>query len=125
MTTRYSKATDGSRTYFRASARGHVYQSLSVDPTCERIEFGWTMHHDSRGAFPAVEITGQEYRALVALKLARFAAMKAAWIAANPGKELHRSWFSGTAPRDSWISNDALPVAGWTAIDTTTEEEPA
>jgi hypothetical protein len=66
MSVRYFKATDGQRTYFRASPT-RIYQSLSVDPT-RPVIWGWTLHRHANGRYPAVEITREEYVRLCAIK---------------------------------------------------------
>lgn len=103
MTTiRYFKATDGDRTFFRASPT-RVYLSASVFPDYR----DFVLHWDARGPFPVTEITRQEFKALVALKAARIEREKAAYRAAHPGTPNSlSSW--GTAPRDSWVANEDI-----------------
>lgn len=86
MTKRYFKATDGERTFFRASD-SRVYLSLTVDPT---IHNGWSMHWDARGLHPAVEITGPEFRKLNETKKRRIGPYDARYTSAG----------------DSWVYND-------------------
>ena len=77
---RYFKATDGIKTYFRASP-SRAYLSMS------RVEDykGWVFHLHNKGMFPVTEIDAVEYRALAALKKKRDS--------------------YATAPRDSWVFN--------------------
>lgn len=82
-TTRYFAATDGTRTYFRASS-SRAYRSMSNDPTYPRQ---WSFHMYSSAPYPVHEITGKEYRALIRAKAVRT---------------------SGTAPSDSWVYNRDL-----------------
>jgi len=99
--TRYFKATDGKRTFFRASPT-RAYQSLTVYPDWR----DWCLHRDGRGVFPATEITRQEYNALIALKNERGLRDQAKWEESNG-----RSWNGGaflTAPGDSWVYNEVL-----------------
>jgi hypothetical protein len=113
MPTRYFKATDGTFTVFRATA-SRVYASawMVIDRSTERaandtwvpvgephpVNMGFSAKPSA--ALPAVEITKAEYSALVARKVARTDAEKAA----NPA--LWRGY--GHSPRDSWVSNEAL-----------------
>jgi hypothetical protein len=60
MTTRYFKASDGERTYFRATKNAYI--ALRSDRYNHR---GWST---VSGEWPAVAITKAEYEALVALK---------------------------------------------------------
>lgn len=83
MTKRYFKATDGERTYFRASP-SMPYQSLTPIAPGQR----WAMHLHARGQFPVVEIDAAEFRTLTLLKKLR-----------APG---------ASAPRHSWIFNAQL-----------------
>lgn len=85
MAKRYFKATDGKRTYFRASPT-RVYLSATIDPT---VFNGFILHRDARGRFPVAEITGAEYRQLITAKQKR---------AALEGVR-------SDAPCDSWIEN--------------------
>lgn len=85
MTTRYFKATDGEKTYFRASSG--AYESLTgLEPGA--LRFGWSFHRDGRGRHPVTEITRKEYVALIALKQKRV-----------PGRN---------APGYSWVLNSAI-----------------
>lgn len=81
-TTRYFAATDGNKTYFRASPT-RVYRSMSKNNWP-----GWMFSMHARGPYPVHEITGKEYRALINLKAKR-----------DP---------KATAPRDSWVFNHDL-----------------
>lgn len=107
-TTRYFKATDGKNTYFRASP-SRAYLSLTG---FEPGRFGFTLHRDTRGRFPAVEITRQEYVKLVELKQARLAQAKADFQAKHPEQKLHSFSFAGNAPSDSWVRNEVLAEVG-------------
>lgn len=104
MATRYFKGTDGERTYFRASPT-RVYRSLISQTT---PYFGWTFSMHDRAPHPVVEITRQEYVALTALKVARCERIKAEWRSAHPGESDQHLGYIGTAPRDSWVRNDAI-----------------
>lgn len=92
MTDRYFKATDGVRTYFRASPT-RVYRSMSTGQGYNRRDT--VLHMHDRGMFPAVEITRAEYNALMALKRIRTA-----------GRTYHSS-----APSDSWVENSEIAAA--------------
>lgn len=82
-TTRYFAATDGTKTYFRASPT-RIYRSMSTGKWP-----GWMFSMHDRGPYPVREITGKEFRALMRAKAQR-----------DP---------KATAPRDSWVFNSDLP----------------
>jgi hypothetical protein len=101
--TRYFKATDGSRTYFRASET-KIYQSIIVYPS-GYVSFSSKPAGKSiivGGDYPAIEIDAAAYRALQAAKMARVRAL----YMAKGVDPLPRG--AGTAPTDSWVRNADL-----------------
>lgn len=98
---RYFKATDGERTYFRASST-RVYLSLGFDrggsPTFSANPPSKTHPH------AVVEIDKVEYNNLVKLKMERVERRNRSFVAL--GKVAGKDFYpGGDSPSDSWIRN--------------------
>jgi hypothetical protein len=96
MPLRYFKATNGRFTVFRGS-ESRVYLSAWIQCDAHRVtSYGFSMKPASPSVYPnpAVEIAKTEYEELNQRKIERIVEQHG-----NP------KW---AAPRDSWVSNEAL-----------------
>jgi hypothetical protein len=99
MQRRYFKATNGTVTIYRATeSRAYVSAWIQAHESGRPINMGFSA---KPGPLPAVEVSKEEYAALVARKMERTNARKAEIEAA--GERVYRSF--GSSPSDSWFFN--------------------